>query len=62
MKKQVYIKPVVHALEVRYMQMLCESVNDVSGNTNLNNGGGGNINARSRGYNGWNDEDLEEEE
>ena len=52
----------MQVLEVRYMQMLCESVNDVSGNTNLNNGGGGNINARSREYNGWNDKDLEDEE
>ena len=65
MRKQAYLKPAMQAVEIQQTSFICASdVKDVQGDANLHNGGGGGgeVVARSRGYNGWDDEDWDEEE
>ena len=50
MNKKVYQEPTTKVVKIQHQSMICQSVNRVGGNADLDyGGGGGNGEARSRG-------------
>ena len=56
--KQIYVQPAMLTMRLQQMQMLCESLNDVSGgsDTGIGYGGGGTGPARVKDANVWEEE------
>ena len=56
--KRIYIQPACEVVEIQNCSIVCESpVRDVTGNSDLKDGGGGDVPARARESIGvdWND-------